>query len=69
MSAQVTFLIVNIYICIKVFTYLLIHLFYYFLFLVFGYLPLGLSCFVVIHFTFSLAKVCGRRVVSVVWAI
>ena len=35
--------------------------------LVFGYLSLGLSCFVV---TFSLAKVSGRRrILSVVWAI
>ena len=32
-------------------------------------LSLGLSCFVVIHVTFSVAKVIGRRVVSLVWAI
>ena len=32
-------------------------------------LSLGLSCFVVIHVTFSVAKVSGsRRVVSLVWA-
>ena len=41
-----------------------------FCFLVFGYLSLGLSCAIVIHVTFSVAKVSGpRRVVSVVWAI
>ena len=38
-------------------------------FSVFGYLSLGLSCFVAIHVTFSVAKVSGRRVVSLVWAI
>ena len=44
-----------------VFTYLLIYLFQYFILLVFGYLSLGLSCFVVIHVTFSLAKVSRRE--------
>ena len=35
----------------------------------FRLLSLGLSCLVVIHETFSLAKVRRRRVVSLVWAI
>ena len=35
----------------------------------FRLLSLGLSCFVVIHETYSLVKVRRRRVVSVVWAI
>ena len=44
-----------------VFTYLLIYFFQYSVFLVFGYLSLGLSFFVVIHVTFSLAKVSRRE--------
>ena len=50
--------------------YLFINIFFVvFSFLVFGYLSLGLSCFFVIYVTLSLAKVRGRRGVSIVWVI